>query len=596
MEDKGENRTLLRVAEAISDGRPVDWGSEQAMNEELKTRLQYLQVLEAVATAHGAPAGTLVSEPVAGDSMESTRTAAEPVAGAAGPSLAETLDLTRWGPLMVRERLGKGGFAEVYRAFDPSLQRDVALKIRRTDYGRRDPATARYLEEARRLARVRHPNVLVVHGADEHEGRAGIWTDLVRGQTLERSLKEQGPLGAQEACLIGIDLCGALAAVHAAGLVHRDLKTSNVMREKGGRIVLMDFGSVSEQVRGDDPVVPETVSGTPLFMAPEQLAGGIATPPTDIYALGVVLYRLVTGRCPVEAATLSELREKHRKGERVPLRDHRPDLPAGFVQVVERALAAEPASRYASAGAMEQALTGALGLAVPEAAGAETRPEQGARHQWIWISLASAATIIVISLLLLLVLRSGPFSAEAVLFRLADGREERLAPGSLVRPGDRLVLEMSAPEAFYAYVLSEDENGEVFVLFPAGLDLENPLPPDVLHRLPGTQDGQQVTWEITSAGGTEHMLAIASRALQTELEKDLASLPKAETGRQVAYAPLSQRTLTVLRGIGGLAETDAPAGSTPGDVLSGIARSLASRADGRADLWTWQIQLQNPGS
>lgn len=592
MKDKGEDRALLSVAEAISEGKPVDWPAEQSAHHDLAKKLKQLRLLEAVASAHRAPPMVQEGEAGAGGFVESTETAVGPGEGATG---REAIPISAWGHLEIRELLGQGGFADVYRAYDPSLRRDVALKLLRAVRARRDPTTARFLEEARRLARVRHPNVLVVLGAEEHEGRAGLWTDLVRGKTLERCLAEQGPLGAHEACLIGIDLCGALAAVHSAGLVHRDVKTSNVMREHGGRIVLMDFGSVSDLVDGDSSGTPETISGTPLFMAPEQLRGAAATPSTDIYSLGVVLYHLVSGHFPVEASSFSELQEKHRKGERVPLRDHRPDLPAAFVQVVERALANDPGHRYASAGAMEQALAGSLGLTEVDPGTRDARPAPQLRQRVAWISLGAAVVLAAVGLLLPPVLRPGPFSAEAALFRLGQGTEERLLQGSLVHPGDRLFLEIRAPKKFYVYVLSEDEKGDVFVQFPAGMGLKNPLAPKIQHRLPGKQDGKQLAWEVTSAGGTENLLAVASREPQRELESDLARLPRVEAGRQVAYAPVSPGSLRALRGIGGIVETDSSPAVASGNVLSGIARNLSSRAERRRGIWTWQIQLQNPG-
>src|SRR6185436_4474651 len=132
--------------------------------------------------------------------------------------------LFRWGPLQVLEQIGEGSFGEVYRVRDPSLDREVALKLWRESAS---PAMVeRLLLEGRRLARVRHPNVLVVYGADRFDDRSGMWTDLIRGQTLEEILDRQGPFGARETAGIGVELCRALAAVHRAGLIHRDVKTT----------------------------------------------------------------------------------------------------------------------------------------------------------------------------------------------------------------------------------------------------------------------------------------------------------------------------------------------------------------------------------
>ena len=146
--------------------------------------------------------------------------------------------------------LGKGGMGEVYRGRDARLDRDVALKLRKP--GVSTDLEETFIEEGRRLARIRHPNVLSVYGAERHDGRVGLWTEIIDGTTLEQVIASQGRFGAHEAALIGIDLCRAIAAVHASGLVHRDIKSTNVMRERGGRIVLMDFGLVSPASAGEE--------------------------------------------------------------------------------------------------------------------------------------------------------------------------------------------------------------------------------------------------------------------------------------------------------------------------------------------------------
>jgi hypothetical protein len=146
------------------------------------------------------------------------------------------------------------------------------------------------------------------------------------------------------------------------------------------------------------------------------------------------------------------------------------------------------------------------------------------------------------------------------------------------------------------YVLNADKKGEVFVLFPAGLDLNNPLKPGVRHRLPGQAEGKQMTWEVTSAGGKERFLIIASRRPLKELEHDIARLPRAEQGRLVAYAPVSPESLQVLRGVGGLAPAPSSASGTgAADRLSDVARSLSTAAAKQTGIWTWEIQLENPG-
>ena len=261
--------------------------------------------------------------------------------------------LGQWGNLLLRRKIGEGAFGEVFHAHDLWLDHPVALKLLRPEIAKSD-FSARILHEARRLARVRHPNVVNVHGADMHDGRIGFWMDLIEGETLT-DLLSRGPLGPGETTHIGQELCLALAAVHGANLIHRDVKAQNVMRaSNGGRIILMDFGA------GEFIDRPSTGSmrGTPLYLAPELFDGARASVTTDIYACGVLLYHLVTGRFPVNGSSIEALAEAHRRGDRRRLLDEHPHLPVSFTDLVERAIDPDPGKRFASAEAMHKALGG----------------------------------------------------------------------------------------------------------------------------------------------------------------------------------------------------------------------------------------------
>src|SRR5262249_29656675 len=162
------------------------------------------------------------------------------------------------------------------------------------------------------------------------------WTERVHGRTLEALLAAHGPLGAREAARVGLETCRALEAVHQAGLVHRDVENVNVMREEGGRVVLLDFGL---PVRPDAP--PEQRGGgTPPSMAPEPLKGDRATVAPAVSAVGILLSRLASGASPYDAIPLGELMDRQAAGEAIPLRHRRPDLPVAFLDIVERATAA----------------------------------------------------------------------------------------------------------------------------------------------------------------------------------------------------------------------------------------------------------------
>ena len=176
-----------------------------------------------------------------------------------------------WGGFELRALVGRGSFGEVYRTWDPRLQREVALKLLLPRPLGVEAQFEDLLREARAVASVRHPNIVSIYGIDRHDGLVGYWTDFVQGKTLALLVREQGTFGYREAALIGIDVSKALSAVHRAGLLHRDIKAENVMREEGGRILLMDFG-LSRM-----PHKRSEFAGTPQYMAPELFMGAAAT-------------------------------------------------------------------------------------------------------------------------------------------------------------------------------------------------------------------------------------------------------------------------------------------------------------------------------
>lgn len=334
-----ESDPLGKLSGSIADGRSIDWDAVRALaadDDELRRLLDHLRIVAAVADVHRSQAAETLATSVAQNAT--TRS-------------GEVEAARRWGHLLLVRKIGEGAFGEVYEALDTWLDHPRALKLLKPDAARH-ASPSQLLHEARKLVRVRHPNVVMVHGADSHDGRVGFWMDLIEGQTLERLLGE-GRLSAGEATHIGRELCDALAAVHAAKLVHRDIKAQNVMRANdGGRIILMDFGA------GEFLDVPSDrrPQGTPLYLAPELFTGGAATVRSDIYSLGVLLYYLVTGHFPVEGRSFTDLALAHAQRMRRRLRDVRPDLPGPFIQVVERAIDPEPMRRYESAGDFHAAL------------------------------------------------------------------------------------------------------------------------------------------------------------------------------------------------------------------------------------------------
>lgn len=387
---------LDKLAQAIADGESIDWGEvekELAGNDELGSLLKLFRDVAAVEEVHRSLGDEI---PASGDSTGS-RPAVEPPSPDTPLHAPTTAALGQWGHLLILRKIGEGTFGEVYHAHDTGLDRPVALKLFKPKVASRDTAT-RILHEARKLARIRHPNIVSVHGAASYDGRVGFWMDLIDGATLEK-LVSAGRMSGGEAANIGADVCRALAAVHQAEIIHRDIKAENVMRAADdGRIVLTDFGAgefiaeMSSSSRGQ---------GTPLYIAPELFLGQAASVQSDIYATGVLLYYLVTGSFPVRGSSIGDLMAAHERGDRRRLRDRRPDLPHAFVSVVERAIDPDPARRFTSAGEMEAALAGGSMLSAQPVAIPHPRPEPTFLER---VGVARLVTAIALATLLLGVL------------------------------------------------------------------------------------------------------------------------------------------------------------------------------------------------
>ena len=328
-----EDDLIGELAEAVMDGSPVDWAAAEA-DVSIHRLLAHLQVVAALAEVH--------------------RTSPLPSASSSPRPLADRTVHEMWGHLQILEPIGRGAFGDVYRAWDSRLDREVALKLipASLPIAGASPA-ASIIEEGRLLARVRHPNVVTIHGAEQIGDRIGLWMELVRGRTLEESLRAGSTFTPSEAIRVGGELARAVAAVHAAGLLHRDIKAQNVMQADDGRIVLMDFGTGRElRDEGTD------LAGTPLYLAPEVFSGQPASVQSDIYSLGVVLYHLLTGSYTVQGRTVSEVRRAHELNQQKDLRAERPDVPARLVRIIQRAIDPEPGRRYPSADAVRADLEG----------------------------------------------------------------------------------------------------------------------------------------------------------------------------------------------------------------------------------------------
>jgi TolB-like protein len=320
------------LAGAILDGASIDWASAESTADFAdRSLLHQLQLLSIIAAVQRFPASRL------------EKTLEESVTPAPAAHQEETPG--QWGHLRVLERIGRGAYGEVFRAWDTRLDREVALKLLPATAGNGDPHGSSIIEEGRWLARVRHPNVATIYGAERIENRIGLWMELVKGRTLQQALEQGTTFSASEAVAIGIELCRAAAAVHGAGLLHRDIKAQNAMVADDGRVVLMDFGTGRELNDSSAPAL----AGTPLYLAPELLSGHEPTVRSDIYSLGVLLFYLLTKMYPVRARRLHDLRLAYEKGETTDIRRVRPDVARKLARIIARAIDRDPDRRYETA-------------------------------------------------------------------------------------------------------------------------------------------------------------------------------------------------------------------------------------------------------
>lgn len=289
------------------------------------------------------------------------------------------------------DRLGSGGMSTVYRATDAVLERTVAVKILAEHLSDDDKFVARFRREALAVARLIHPNIVQVYDTGVDRDRHYIVMEYVEGRSVAQLLQTRGPLGGESGVEIGVQACAGLEYAHRQGIIHRDVKPGNLMviggpagkRRSGGSahepetgdmtVKLTDFGiaRATEQTRLTQV---GSVVGTAAYLAPEQARGDEATPAADVYALGVVLYQVLTGRLPWEGSTLAELATRRENERPLPPTSYDPDVPETLSVAVLRSLEPNPAARYGSARELARALrSGLSGVEPPPATEAPTR-------------------------------------------------------------------------------------------------------------------------------------------------------------------------------------------------------------------------------
>ncbi len=261
------------------------------------------------------------------------------------------------------EKLGSGGMSTVYEARDRILERTVAVKVLAEHLSDDDRFVARFRREALAVARLLHPNIVQVYDTGEDNGRYFIVMERVQGRSGSQILRSEGIIDPTETVEIGVQACAGLEYAHRNGVIHRDIKPGNLMvtggsvDPGGGELIckITDFG-IARAVEQTRITQVGSVVGTAAYLAPEQVRGDEATPATDVYALGVVLYQFLTGRLPYEGSSLAELAIRQQNEKPLPPETYNSDVPAMVSAAVMRALDADPAVRYVSAAEMSDGL------------------------------------------------------------------------------------------------------------------------------------------------------------------------------------------------------------------------------------------------
>lgn len=254
-------------------------------------------------------------------------------------------ELPTIGKYTLLEEIGSGGFGTVYKAHDPSLDRYVALKLLMPHLTQDATTLERFRQEAKQAARLKHPNIVTVYEVAESEGRYYIVMEYLEGQPLSEIIKEEGPLPPQRAVKITQQIGEALDYAHGEGLIHRDVKPSNILIGNNDKATLTDFGIV-KAVGESGLTTTGTSMGTPEYMAPEQIAGEEPDPRTDLYALGVVAYHMLTGQVPFSGTTPYAIQKGHAEKEPPDPKEINPALGEHVVETLLKALEKAPDDRY----------------------------------------------------------------------------------------------------------------------------------------------------------------------------------------------------------------------------------------------------------
>ncbi|MBN1286726.1 MAG: protein kinase [Anaerolineae bacterium] len=336
------------------------------------------------------------------------------------------------GQYEIIDQLGKGGMATVYRAYQVAMNRYVAIKVLPPQFMHDDTFVERFLREARVIANLNHRYVLPIYDFGTAGDLAYIVMRLAEGGTLAQLLEQRGPFSVRETSRIVKQIAAGLDYAHAAGIVHRDLKPQNILIDAKGDVYLSDFG-IAKVMETTAKLTGSDLMGTPTYMSPEQGQGGVIDRRADIYALGIVVYEMLTGKVPFTGESSVSIVYQHNNAPVPSTRDVMPKVPASVDAVVRRALAKAPDDRYKTAGEFAQAFETALLTRRMKSAGVEAKPaEEPAPAQRAGLDVAAlrrvlARAALILALLVAIALVIGAAAAGAALLSRPTGPEPALS-------------------------------------------------------------------------------------------------------------------------------------------------------------------------
>ena len=275
---------------------------------------------------------------------------------------AEVKPAREVGRYQVLEKLGEGAMATVYKAFDPSINRELVIKFLHANLCATEEYRQRFLREAKAAGMLSHPNIVTIFDVGEIESRPYIAMELLNGGPLDEMIPAGAELPLRDVLTLGIQIANALDYAHSKGIFHRDVKPANIIRLADGKTVkLVDFG-IAHVAAGDsmDATTAGTIMGTPHYMSPEQARGGTVDARSDLWAVGVMLYQLLTGKRPFNADSIATLLLRITQEAPKPIGELRADIPASLRRVIARTLNKQPEKRYQSGRELSEALTRVL--------------------------------------------------------------------------------------------------------------------------------------------------------------------------------------------------------------------------------------------